>query len=141
MNKLEDWALLFMAWAIALVSTLGVLFIGEVMGQEPCLLCWYQRVCMFPLAIIMGVAAWRNDAGIWLYALPLSVLGWFAAAYHTLLFLKIIPEPIKPCSVTGPSCSGEEMIIFGFIPIPLLSLAAFTLIAALLLAVRRKSKP
>lgn len=135
-----SWALLFAAWAVALVSTLGVLFIGEVMGQEPCMLCWHQRVFMFPLAVILGLAAWRNDAGVWVYTLPLAALGWLVAVYHSLLYFKIIPAPITPCSETGPSCSGEGMALFGFLPIPLLSFAAFTLIAVLLLALRRSSK-
>ncbi len=133
-----SWLLLFGAWIIALISTLGVLFIGEVMGQAPCVLCWYQRIFMFPLAIILGLAVFREDARIWLYALPLAALGWLIAAYHTLLNFGVIPEPIKPCTATGPSCSGEGMMIFGFAPIPLLSLISFTLIAALLLVVRRR---
>ncbi len=133
----RSWTLIFAAWLIALVSTLGVLFIGEVMGQTPCSLCWYQRIFMFPLAIILGLAAWRNDGGVWLYALPLSVLGGLIAAYHTLLFSKIIPEPITPCTASGPSCSGQDMLVFGVVPLPLLSLIAFTLIAVLMLARRR----
>jgi len=135
-----SWPPLFTAWIIALISTLGVLFIGEVMGQAPCLLCWYQRIFMFPLAIILGLAVFRENAGIWFYALPLAVLGWLVAAHHALLYFGVIPEPIKPCTATGPSCSGEGMMIFGFFPLPLLSLISFTLIAALLLVVRRRIK-
>ena len=136
----KSWMLLFLSWVIALVSSLGVLFIGEIMGQEPCVLCWYQRTLMFPLAIILGVAAARNDYGVWLYALPLSILGSLVSLYHTLLLFKILPEPIKPCSATGPSCSGDEMFIFGIMPLPLLSLTAFILIATLILTINGRSK-
>jgi len=134
------WAPLFVAWMTALVATLGALFIGEIMGQTPCELCWYQRAFMFPLAIILGVASYRADANIWRYALPLTVIGWLVAAYHALLYFDVISKPIEPCSVEGPSCSGAGMTVFGFIPIPLLSVLSFTLIAGLLLVIRRRSK-
>ncbi len=139
-SESASWSLLFAAWLVALVSTMGVLFIGEVMGQAPCVLCWYQRVFMFPLAIILGLAAWRNDAGIWRYALPLAALGGLVALYHTLLYYDVIPKPIEPCGA-GPSCSSADMLIFGSIPIPALSVFAFIIIAILLLAVHRRSKP
>ena len=66
---------LALAFFVALFATLGALFIGEVMGQMPCVLCWYQRVAMFPLAFILGVAAYRNDTSAIVYALPLSLVG------------------------------------------------------------------
>jgi disulfide bond formation protein DsbB len=133
------WERLFAAWIIALAATAGALFIGEVMGQAPCHLCWHQRVFMFPLAVILAVASFREDTGIWRYALPIAVLGGLVAAFHSLLYAGIIPEAIKPCAATGPSCSSAEMTILG-LPLPYLSLAAFTAIAVLLIpASRRKS--
>ena len=134
----RNWLPLFAAWLIALVSTLSVLFIGEIMGQAPCLLCWYQRIFMFPLAIILGIALFREDTRIWFYALPLAALGWFISAYHTLLYFGIIPEPIKPCTIDGPSCTGAEMMIFYFSPLSLLSFVSFTLISGLLIAAGRR---
>ena len=77
-----DWLLLFAAWSVALVSTLGALFIGEVMGQAPCVLCWFQRVFMFPLAVILAIACYRSDTGIWRYALPVAVPGGLIAAFR-----------------------------------------------------------
>lgn len=136
----KGWVLLYGAWLIALVSTLSALFIGEVMGQTPCVLCWFQRIFMFPLVIILGLAAWRGDMGIWRYGLPLAIAGWLIASFHTLLYFGVIPEPIKPCTATGPSCSGEEMMLFGFVPIPLLAVVSFTLIAVLLWASRERTK-
>lgn len=132
------WKFLFTAWIIALAATFGALFIGEIMGQAPCYLCWHQRVFMFPLAVILAVATFRDDPGVWRYALPLAALGWLVAAYHTLLYIGVIPEGIEPCG-QGPSCSSADMTILGGLPIPILSLAAFTGIAILLLLARRRT--
>jgi len=136
----SDAGLLFTAWLLALVSTLVVLFVGEVTGQEPCVLCWYQRAFMFPLAIMLAVATVRCDSDIWRYAVPLAAAGWLAALYHNLLYFAVIPEAIKPCG-TGPSCSGVDMTMMGVLPLPSLSLAAFTLLIILLLLLRRNAKP
>lgn len=132
----HTWAYLFAAWIIALAATGGALFIGEVMGQTPCHLCWYQRIFMFPLAVILAVATFREDAGVWRYALPVAALGWLVAAFHSLLYAGIIPEAIKPCG-QGPSCSSADMTVLG-LPLPYLSLAAFSAIAILLAPTRRK---
>ena len=82
--------------AIALVASLAVLFVGEVMGQAPCNLCWFQRAFMFPLAIVLAVAGLRSDASVWIYAMLLAAAGWLVAGFHTLLYAGIIPEPICP---------------------------------------------
>ena len=94
---------LYLAWLAALAATLGALFVGEVLGQEPCHLCWWQRVAMFPLAVILGLACLRGDLGVWRYALPLALAGAAVALYHSGLYLGLIPEPIEPCSRTGPA--------------------------------------
>lgn len=124
--------LLAAAWIVALVATLAALFIGEVMGKAPCTLCWYQRIAMFPLALILGVAALDGDRTGVRYGLPLALAGLAFAAWHSLLFAGVIPEAIKPCTRDGPSCSGPDMTLFGWLPIPYLALAAFAMIAALL---------
>jgi len=126
------WTLLFGAWAIALAASLGALFIGEVLGQEPCNLCWYQRIAMFPLALMLGLACLYNDFSIRRYALPLAIAGGAVALWHTLLYVGLISEAIVPCSVTGPSCTDANMTIFGAIPLPMISLASFIVIALLL---------
>lgn len=132
------WSLLFAAWAIALFSALGALFIGEVMGQTPCLLCWFQRAFMFPLAVVLAVACYHADAAVWRYALPLALIGLLIAIYHNLLFWGVIPEDIQPCGVVGPSCSSADLNLVGYIPIPLLSLGAFAALSALLFLIRRR---
>lgn len=127
---------LYLAWVVALAATLGALFVGEVLGQAPCHLCWWQRVAMFPLAWVLGVAAFQGDTGVWRYTLPVALAGLAVAAYHSGLYLGLIPEPIVPCSRTGPSCTDAAMTIGGLVPLPVLSLAAFALIAAGLVAAR-----
>jgi len=129
------WALLFGAWAIALAASLGALFIGEVLGQEPCNLCWYQRIAMFPLALILGLAFLYNDFSIRRYALPLAIAGGGVALWHTLLYVGLISDAIVPCSVNGPSCTDANMTILGVIPLPMISLASFTVIALLLIQI------
>ncbi len=132
------WLYLFAAWVVALIATLGALFIGEVMGQVPCTLCWYQRIFMFPLAIILAVACYHSDLAVLRYALPLAAAGWLFAAYHMLLYARVIPETLTPCSATGPSCASADMSILGGMPLPLLSVIAFsTIVGTLALTLRR----
>ena len=130
------WSLLFMAWLVSLVASLGALFIGEIMGQTPCVLCWYQRAFMFPLAVILAVGAFRSDDGAWRYGLPLAIIGTVIAAYHSLLYAGILTEALEPCG-QGPSCTDTAMTILGGIPLPALSFAAFLTIAILLLSASR----
>lgn len=134
----RTWILLFAAWIVSLAATLGALFIGEVMGQAPCILCWFQRAFMFPLALILAVACWRADAEIWRYALLLAGIGGLIAAFHVLQYFGMVPSRLEPCG-TGPSCTGSEMTIMGWLPIPIMSLAAFAAIAVLLLRLRGRS--
>lgn len=136
--RLTTWGMLLAAWLVALAATLGALFIGEVMGQAPCLLCWYQRIAMFPLAILLGIACLRDDTTIRVYALPLVFAGGAVAAWHSLLYAGIIPKEITPCGQDGPSCSSASMTIMGGLPLPMISLAAFAAIALLLLTTYRE---
>jgi disulfide bond formation protein DsbB len=131
------WPILFVAWVVALVASLGALFVGEVMAQAPCSLCWHQRAFMFPLAVLLAIACYRSDAGIWRYALPLAVIGWLVAGWHTLLFYGVAPQTIQPCTASGPSCSGEGMMLLGWAPLPMLSFLAFTTLLILLTLLAR----
>ena len=133
----RDDLVLTLAFLIALGATFGALFIGEVMGQLPCNLCWHQRAFMFPLAVILGVASLRGDIGIWRYGLPLAVIGALIAGFHSLTYAGILPAAIVPCG-EGPSCSGANMTIAGILPLPYLSLIAFVGIAIFLNLSRRR---
>jgi disulfide bond formation protein DsbB len=134
------WPYAFIAWLVAASATLGALFLGEVMGYAPCMLCWYQRIFMFPLVFVLAAGLFPLDPRLVRYALPLSMAGWLVAAFHLLLVEGFIPEDVSPC-VQGVPCSDVQVLWFGFVSIPLLSLAAFTAIIALLVAVRIKSRP
>ncbi len=134
------WTPLFMAWLIALLATAGALFLGEVMGKTPCGLCWYQRIAMFPLVVILGLGLLESDARSARYAWPLAWAGWGIALYHCLIFWDVVSEGLVPCG-QGASCADADVQAAGGVPIPLLSLIAFTGILALLWAANRKVKP
>jgi len=134
-NNSTSWTLIFSAWLIAFVSSLGSLFFSEVMELVPCVLCWYQRIFMFPLAIILLVGLFPLDKKVVNYALPIAIIGLLFTLYHCLLFFGFIPENLQPCS-KGVSCADDSMELFGFLPIPLLSLIAFLIIIVLLLKTR-----
>lgn len=122
------------AFLIALVSTLSALFIGEVLGQMPCTLCWYQRIAMFPLVPVLGVALWIGDPRGRLYALPLALAGLALAAWHSGLYAGLIPEPVVPCTENGPSCTDRAGQSILGLSIPYLSLAAFATISICLIS-------
>jgi len=132
-----NWAVIFICWIIATVSTLGSLFFSEIMEYPPCALCWYQRIFMFPLVLIFLTGLFPFDKCIIKYALPLSLIGWGFAFYHYLLYSGFIPESIQPCS-QGVSCSETYLDLFGFITIPMLSLISFSALAALLFILKRR---
>ena len=133
----SNWTIIFICWIIASVSTLGSLFFSEIMELAPCALCWYQRVFMFPLVILLLVALFSFDKSIIKYALPLALAGWGFAFYHYLLYSGFIPESIQPCS-QGVSCSETYLDLFGFLTIPMLSLISFSALVTLLLILKRK---
>lgn len=128
---------LFVAWIVALIASLGALFVGEILGQSPCLLCWYQRAAMFPLALVLGIACLRGDAAVTRYAAPLAWTGAVIALWHVLYYFEIIPTAIEPCG-QGPSCRSSEMTVLGVLPLPVLSLVSFVAIIALLHVVARR---
>lgn len=136
----SGWAFVFGAWLLATIGTLGSLFFSEIMDFAPCSLCWYQRIFMYPLVVVLGVGFFPYDRGVVRYSVPLAVGGWLVAAYHTLLYEGVIPDSASPCS-QGVSCGTEYIELFGFLSIPALSLLAFSAILALLLPLTRKQSP
>lgn len=132
----RSWLLLLACWLVALVSTLGSLVFSEIMNLEPCVLCWYQRIAMFPLALMLAQGLYTQDGQCVKYALPLAVAGWLVAFYHCLLYGGFIPKGMQPCG-KGVSCAVQKLELVGFITIPLLSVAAFSLIVLLLMTVKK----
>ena len=137
-NAERDRNLLFACRLIATGSALGSLFFSEVMGFLPCVLCWYQRIALFPLVLILPMGLLPFDAKVAKFALPLAVAGLLTAVYHNLLYVGVVPKSIQPCA-QGISCTEKYIEFFGFISIPLLSLLALTTITALLLIVMRRN--
>ena len=125
------WTLVFLAWVLATISTLGALFLGEVMGYTPCQFCWYQRIAMFPLVFVLAAGLFPFDPKVVRYALPLAIAGWLLAVFQMALIAGLIPESVTPCQ-KGVPCSDLQVVWFGFISIPLLSVLAFSSIIALL---------
>jgi disulfide bond formation protein DsbB len=138
--KTSPWTLVFAAWLIAAIATAGALFMSEVMGLTPCVLCWYQRIFMFPLVLVLAAGLFPLDARVVRYALPLAVLGLFVAAFHVLLTAGYLPEHLSPCT-QGVPCGTAQVRWFGFVTIPLLSLVAFLSVCALLIATALKKTP
>lgn len=127
----RDWNIIFFAWLVATIATLGSLFFSEVMDFAPCSLCWYQRIFMYPLVIILLVGLFPLDKNVFKYSVPFAILGWLSALYHNLLHYEIITEDMTPCS-QGVPCSTKYIEIFGFLTIPMLSLITFSIILTLL---------
>jgi len=134
----RDWNLLFACWLIASVSTLGSLFFSQVMDFAPCVLCWYQRIAIFPLVLMLPVGLFPFDAKVAKFALPLTIAGLLTAAYHNLLYAGLIPKSIQPCS-PGVSCTEKYIELFGVLSIPLLSLLALAAMTTLLMIVKRRN--
>ncbi len=127
---------LYFAWLISLAGTLSALYAGEILQWPICNLCWYQRICLFPLTIILGIACFRDDHSIPTYTLPLSILGCVFALYQYLE--QMIPgfAPINVCGL-GPSCADDHLKLFGFITFALLGLFGFILTSICLYATKK----
>ena len=124
--------ILYVAWITAVASMAGRLYFGEILGFTPCVLCWYQRIAMYPLVLIIGVGIVKKDRNFLNYALPLSIIGGAIAFYQNLLYYNVIQERLIPCTF-GISCTTKYIQLLGFIDIPLLSLLSFILITVALL--------
>ncbi|HSM56496.1 MAG TPA: disulfide oxidoreductase [Candidatus Sulfomarinibacteraceae bacterium] len=123
-----------LAMLVALVATLGSLYYSEVAGFVPCVLCWYQRILMYPLVLIIFVGLVSRDAFLPRYVLPLSVMGMGVSTYHYLTQLGIVGGS-NVCAA-GVPCSLRYVNWLGFVTIPFQALIGFVLITALMLASR-----
>ena len=120
-----------LAFGVALVATLGSLYLSEVADFVPCRLCWYQRIAMYPLVLLLAVAARRRDDGVRFYALPLAVIGGLISAYHVLVERYPSLEG-GVCEAANP-CTLIWVRRFGYLTIPTMALSAFAFILVLLL--------
>lgn len=117
--------ILYLGFLQAFAAMLGSLIFSEIFHFPPCVLCWYQRIAMYPLVVVFAVAILKKDKNFKYYAWPLIAAGWLIAAFHNLLYYNILPEAAAPC-IAGISCTTKFIEWFGFITIPFLSLLAFT---------------
>ena len=117
----------------------GSLYFSEIKGYIPCELCWFQRIFMYPLTLILGIGTFQNDSSVKRFVLPLALIGGGVSLMHYLE--QKIPGfgGIKPC-VSGVPCSAEYINWLGFITIPFLALVAFALIASCMFFIKSKSQ-
>lgn len=129
---------LLFSWVTSIVATMGSLYFSEILHYIPCTLCWYQRILMYPLVILLGRAFYDSESRIYRYILPLSIVGMLISGYH--YSLQKIPslQQFEICT-SGVPCSGEYINWLGFITIPLLALIAFLTITLCMVALARKN--
>ncbi|WP_201715537.1 disulfide oxidoreductase [Rossellomorea arthrocnemi] len=118
---------LYGAWVVSIIATLGSLYFSEIRGFIPCELCWFQRIFMYPLTLILGVATFQNDSGLRKIILPMSIVGGTISILHYLEQKIEGFGGIKPCA-SGVPCNAEYINWLGFITIPFLALTAFVFI-------------
>ncbi|MBP6942752.1 MAG: disulfide bond formation protein B [Candidatus Buchananbacteria bacterium] len=114
---------------VAVIAMAGSLFFSEVMKLPPCVLCWYQRIAMYPIVALTMVGIIRNDRKLAINVLALAIPGLLISIYHNLLYWQILPESAAPCTL-GISCTTKFFEWLGFITIPLMALTAFIIITA-----------
>lgn len=126
-------------YVVSMAATLGSLFYSDIMGRTPCLLCWYQRILMYPQSIMYLIAIAKNDLSIKTYGLALSFIGAGIAFYHYLLQFNIVT--VEMCSAVGysVSCSERFAATYGYITLPLMSLTAFGMLIVLWLLPRKSN--
>jgi disulfide bond formation protein DsbB len=129
----------WLAWGVALIATLGSMYFSEVAHFQPCRLCWFQRIAMYPLAVVLLVAALRRDGReAALYGLAFPILGGLVSIYH--LYIEANPEAETASCKVGASCATKWIDKFGWVTIPMLALTAFITIATLLLFARSRAR-
>lgn len=121
--------LLFAQFVISVASIFGSLFFSEIMKFPPCDLCWYQRIFIYPVALIILTGMYLKSKETIKFVTPFITFGLLAAIYHNLVYYKII-QVIVPCAESAP-CTAQQLNYLGFITIPLLSLVAFIMLMIL----------
>lgn len=139
MKSKDPFTLIYFAWIINIVSFAGSMYFSNVMMLPPCVLCWFQRICIFPMSILLAVGFLKKDKNVLWYALPLVCIGWVISLYHNLLYYKIIQEAITMCT-SGISCTSKQIEYLGFITIPLMAFTSLTLTLICLILFYRNSK-
>lgn len=130
---------IFLSFLVALAATGGSLFYSEVAGFAPCVLCWWQRVFLYPQTILLFTAFMRKDENMRLHTFILSGVGALISVYHT--FIQFGWESALPCPATGGiSCQVLYFLEYGYITIPTMALTAFVLILLFMSAPNPKKR-
>lgn len=138
MSKRQENILLVM-WTVALLATAGSLYFSEIRGYTPCTLCWVQRIFMYPLIIIVGIAIVQKNVQIAATTLALAITGGAISLYHYgLQKLSFLSDAAPACGQVP--CTGQYINYLGFITIPFLALTAFILIAGMSIALLKSTK-
>jgi disulfide bond formation protein DsbB len=122
---------LWIAFLVAAGAMAGSLYFSEVADFVPCKLCWYQRIAMYPLAVILLVAAIRSDRSVRWYVVPVAVIGALVSSYHYLIEWRPSLEG-GACAATGPACSAIWFRELGFVTLAFMALAGFVAIIVLI---------
>ncbi len=99
---------IYLAWLLNIISLTGSVYFSRIMDLPPCLLCWYQRISIFPMVFLMATGFLRKDHAIGWYTIPLLVFGWIISFYHNLLYYNLIPTVIETCTKDIP-CTSKQM--------------------------------
>ncbi|MEH7400862.1 disulfide oxidoreductase [Gottfriedia acidiceleris] len=134
----KQQSILFFTWIVSIIATLGSLSFSVINHWTPCSLCWYQRIFMYPIVFILGIAFYKNKIKDVIYVLPLSLIGMCISIYHILI--QKVPALKETATQCGPvPCTGDYLNWFGFITIPMLAFVAFLLINICCITLLRKS--
>lgn len=128
---------------LSVSSLLGSLFYSEVALYQPCVLCWYQRIFMYPLAVLVLVSMGRKTKDVVHYVLPLAVIGALISAYNYIIQIRALLRPLNPgapCSLDGTSCASTYFLEYGYITMPMMALTAFLLIILISLVIKKGEK-
>lgn len=138
-KKDQRESFIFIAWAASVIAMFGSLYFSEIRQYEPCELCWYQRILMYPFVIILGIATIKKDYRISLYTMVLSVLGAGISLYHYGIQKFSFLADTAPACGRIP-CTGAYINWFGFVTIPFLALTAFVIIFICSFMIWKKTK-
>lgn len=138
-KKDKQETFLFAAWAVSVIAMFGSLYFSEIRQYEPCELCWYQRILMYPFTVILGIAIVKKDVRISFYTMILSAIGSMISLYHySIQKLPFMADNAVSCGRIP--CTGQYINWFGFVTIPFLALTAFIIIFSLSFMLWKQSK-
>lgn len=130
---------IYAAWVVSTVAMIGSLLFSEYLKYPPCSLCWWQRIFMYPQALIFLVAVLSEEVVIFKYTALLTLFGWLFALYHNLIYFKVIEPTLLPCT-SGISCTDNQLNYFGFLTIPMMSFIAFSILFVIHILVFKRRK-